>query len=398
MSARIIPGGRGGKVLINQGFKYQKNRVRRETVHWRCWREECRVPLKTNLFDVDDPDARIEIEGNLPQHTHAAEDEMIAKSVIKSALNESVREDPSIPIKRVYDSIVRTVHQGGGDRDCIPQFHNVRSAMTRARQEHVPNIPHSVDEVRIEGTWNETWSGDEYLLHQDNDWGILIFSTEEDLTNLRKCQDIYMDGTFRTCPAPYKQYFSVHGKFRNRVLLFCSCLMTSKTIGQYRQVLQTLKTRVRQITGHRWRPVRVVCDFEQALIGAIHTELPLVQVNGCYFHFTQALWRKVQSLGLTTNYRQNDNLRKCIRKVMSVGYLPLLLVRQNFNTLRQSRRTRRLVRRFPALADFLRYFQMNFLDGNFPPMMWNVFDRDMDTRSNNHVESKLNIYSHIYNT
>jgi hypothetical protein len=51
--------------------------------------------------------------------------------------------------------------------------------MTRATQEFVPNIPHSVDDVVIEETWGETWSGDDYLLHHDNDWGILIFATTE---------------------------------------------------------------------------------------------------------------------------------------------------------------------------------------------------------------------------
>jgi hypothetical protein len=106
--------------------------------------------------------------------------------------------------------------------------------MTRARQAFVPNIPHRVDDVGIEDTWGETWSGDDYLLHQDNDWGILIFATTENLRCLRKCADVYMDGTFRTCSAPYSQFFAIHGKYRNRVILFASCLTTGKNIGQYK--------------------------------------------------------------------------------------------------------------------------------------------------------------------
>jgi hypothetical protein len=31
-----------------------------------------------------------------------------------------------------------------------------------------------------------------YLLHQDNDWGILIFLTTENLRCLRKCADVYI--------------------------------------------------------------------------------------------------------------------------------------------------------------------------------------------------------------
>ena len=98
---------------------------------------------------------------------------------MKSKLVETVKQDPSVPIKRVYNTVVRCHQQGGGDVESIPRFSNIRSAMTRATQEFVPNIPHSVDDVVIEETWGETWSGDDYLLHHDNDWGILIFATTE---------------------------------------------------------------------------------------------------------------------------------------------------------------------------------------------------------------------------
>ena len=74
---------------------------------------------------------------------------------------------------------------------------------------------------------------------------------------------------------------------------------------------------------------------------------------------------------------------------MAIGYLPLLLVRQNFNILRNANNTRRLVRRFPALNDFLVYVQRNYFNGNFPLTMWNVFERNMDNRSNNVVEVSL---------
>ena len=62
----------------------------------------------------------------------------------------------------------------------------------------------------------------------------------------------------------------------------------------------------------------------------------------------------------------NARLRKCVRKVMAIGYLLLFLVKQNFNILRNANNTRRLVRRFPALNDFLVYVQRNYFDGNFP--------------------------------
>jgi hypothetical protein len=61
--------------------------------------------------------------------------------------------------------------------------------MTRARLEHVPAVPHDIND----GLWKWTWSEDRFLLYKDNDWGILIYATNENLENLRQCSDIYCD-------------------------------------------------------------------------------------------------------------------------------------------------------------------------------------------------------------
>ena len=104
-----------------------------------------------------------------------------------------------------------------------------------------------------------------------------------------------------------------------------------------------------------WRPRRVVCDFEQVLIAAVETEFCHTQISGCYFHFCQNLWWKVQNLGLAADYWRHRRLKKCIRKVMAIGYLPLAVVRQNLQLLRTSRSTVRLCSRHHELQDFLNY-------------------------------------------
>lgn len=111
MPARLISGSRGGKVLIHQGFKYQNNRIRGDIIYWRCWKEECRAPLKTNLFDLEDQNANINVLSE-PEHTHVHEDVQITRSEIKNRLVQKVKQDPSLPIKRIYDSVVREHGQG----------------------------------------------------------------------------------------------------------------------------------------------------------------------------------------------------------------------------------------------------------------------------------------------
>ena len=289
---------RGGKVLIFDGYQYKKkHRQRNESIYWRCWRIECRANLKTNIFDINDPQAIIRIfEHN--EHTHESDETSIYRSETLNALKDAIMEDQTVPIKRVYNRVSRVMNRGGGDRGRIPEFHRVRTSMTRARLEQVPAVPHTIDDVSILGGWRKTWAGDTFFLHRNNDCGILMFATDEELKCLQKCFEVYIDGTFRTCPRPYEQYVTIYGKYRNRVLCFVNCLMTGRQVGQYRQVLQSVKAQVRRASGHRWRPTMVISDYEQAILSAVETELPNARISGCYFHFGQNLWRKVQSLGI----------------------------------------------------------------------------------------------------
>ena len=76
---------------------------------------------------------------------------------------------------------------------------------------------------------------------------------------------------------------------------------------------------------------------------------------------------------------------------MAIGYLPVALVRHNFHELAGSNSTQRLVAGYPALQEFIQYLENNYINGVFTVQMWNVFNRDNDTRTNNHVEGKYNL-------
>ena len=309
---------------------------------------------------------------------------MITAGAISSEMTEAVRNDPSKPLKRIFNETILHVDA----EEDIPEYHNIRSKLSRFRASLLPPIPENVDDVMLDGEWVNTWEGTQFLSHQDNDWGILVFATRQNYKNLRKCREIYIDGTFKTCPAPYMQFVTIHGNYHGRVLPFVMALLTGKMVGQYRELLSHVKNRVRQITGHRLRPERVISDFELAILLAVQAELRFSQVCGCYFHFCKSLWRRVQELGLAGTYARQRHLRRFIRKIMALGYLPLALVRHNFRALTNTNATTRLMQRYPALRDFIVYVRQNYLDGNYPPTMWNVFTRTNDNRTNNHVEGK----------
>jgi hypothetical protein len=316
-------------------------------------------------------------------HNHQPDTELVAEQDVAAAMVERIEDDPTKPIKRVYDEVII---DHDGDDDDLPEFSRVRSRLNRKRASMLPPIPGDVDDVDIMAEWAETWSGGRFLSYQDNQWGLLIFATDDNFRRLQRCQDIYIDGTFKTCPAPYGQFVTIHGLYHDRAIPFIMCLMEGRTVGHYRQLLQHVKRSVRRVSGHQLQPRRVICDFELALKNAIETELPRSRISGCYFHFCQSLWRKVQELGLSRAYTRRRRVKKCIRKCMALGHLPLPLVRNNFRLLTTARETRRLVRRYPALQEFFQYVERNYINGQFEPRMWNVFERTNDNRTNNYVE------------
>ena len=350
--------------------------------------------MQTSAFNMQEDGPQITII-NVPDHDHRPDIDVIAAGTLTERMKAAIVDDPTKPVKRVYDEIAIAY---SGDDEHVPEFRTVRSQLNRQRASLCPPIPRSVDQVRVEDSWARTWDGADFLSHQDNDWGILIFSTGRNYSKLRRCTDIYMDGTFKSCPKPCMQFFTIHGNYHGRVVPLVMRLMTGKTVGQYREVLAHVKEKVRRLTRHRWSPRCIVTDFESSLLLAIETELPDSQSSACYFHFCQSLWRRVQHLGLKTPYQRSRGLKKCIRKFMAIGYLPIPLVRMNFRLLVNDRQTVRLRRRFPALTEFIQYMENNYIGegAQFRTQLWNVFDRTSDNRTNNFVEGELGFKQQVF--
>ena len=76
--------------------------------------------------------------------------------------------------------------------------------------------------------------------------------------------------------------------------------------------------------------------------------------------------------------------------------LPPNLARVHFMGLKNEQTTLALCQQIPALNRLFYYFERTYLTNGqgFPIRMWNVFHRDMDTRTNNAMES----FHHKWNT
>jgi len=72
----------------------------------------------------------------------------------------------------------------------------------------------------------------------------------------------------------------------------------------------------------QFQPTQVIADFEETPAAALrNVYCDQLTVSGCWFHYTQALIKRLRNLGLTDAYRNDEETQTTIRCLLS---LPLL--------------------------------------------------------------------------
>ncbi|XP_078343061.1 uncharacterized protein LOC144628821 [Oculina patagonica] len=118
--------------------------------------------------------------------------------------------------------------------------------------------------------------------------------------------------------------------------------------------------------------------FEKALWNCLKEVLPDVTVKGCVFHWTQALWRKIQDLGLQASYQSDDGTFKYLRKIMALPFLPASEIPAMFTRLKVEATTE-------PLQKFVEYVDNTWIQSTtWPPSCWSVYKKQI--RTNNDVE------------
>jgi hypothetical protein len=79
------------------------------------------------------------------------------------------------------------------------------------------------------------------------------------------------------------------------------------------------------------RPIRVTVDYEKAQMNAF--ESMGAEIHGCYFHFTQSLFRKIQELGMAARYVQDNAYLQLCKAFSALAFVPIEDVREAYEKL-----------------------------------------------------------------
>lgn len=128
-------------------------------------------------------------------------------------------------------------------------------------------------------------------------------------------------------------------------------------------------------------------DYEEPMAAAFEENFPAARIAGCHFHYAQAVFRKVGSLGLRGLFGSCETFRGWIRSVMALPLLPAGRIRTGAAELLGQKKTalgavtyrdRSRIRKFES------YIQ-NFWLGRVGPERMSVYS--LRHRTNNITES-----------
>lgn len=350
-----------------------------ETIqYWTCERKVC---CRAKIHVSNDRIIR-----HVGEHTHGPNvDAVKANTLINDMVKQA--ETTQNSTRNIISSAVST--QEDGVLASLPSKSTISRRIQRARRRvnPCPPIPTARNGFSIPDSYTITTDGRRFLMYDsgvDDHERILIYSSDEHMDAMVRNTNWFIDGTFKCAPEIFYQVFTIHVLIAGNIIPVLYALLPNKQCGTYDRLFTAINA-MRQFD-----PTTVMSDFEMASINAVQANYPRASITGCFFHFSQCIYRKVQEFGLQTDYRDPD-FRLFIRMLAALAFVPTDRVIESFDTLLESHS--------PSTAQrVIDYFEDTFIgrplrrNGRREPIiarnLWNVNSRvdDVLPRTNNSVE------------
>ncbi|CAF4155088.1 unnamed protein product [Rotaria magnacalcarata] len=190
-------------------------------------------------------------------------------------------------------------------------------------------------------------------------------------------ETIYMDGTFSKASSHFVQIYIIHGIKHGACVPCLFALMVNKKAATYRQLFSELKNLALD-RNKNFLPKLFVTDFESGVIPVLKADFPSSKHYGCYFHYTQCIFRNLKQLGMQSKYVSDESVRGLCKKLMALAMMPENTVLSAYDEINKD------AQMLPdsPMKPLLNYFEKNWLSN---VDMWNVYAAE--SRTNNICEA-----------
>ena len=302
------------KLISSDGYSFCKQKSTSKTVWWTCSvrnkKHRCKAIVKQH-GDVFEP-------GN-HDHDHGPLPDALMSTYVKREVKEEAAKKIFTSAAELADAAVKRHYERNTPTEALPRLRNLAKAANRWRQKRRPKEPKGLKFELDKDFIPEGFLKSDVKVGKKRH---VVFATNEQYDVLSLSKNWYADGTFKVIKKPFKQLFSIHAFVKGedgktKQVPLCFAVMSRRKARDYKAVLRAVKKKLPDLNVKS-----VTLDFEKAMWIAFREVFPDIKIYGCMFHWSQAVYRKIQNIGLARDYRKKRDVRKYLKKLMSIPYLP----------------------------------------------------------------------------
>ena len=136
---------------------------------------------------------------------------------------------------------------------------------------------------------------------------IILFSTTSQLQRLARSSTFCMDGTFKITPNPWSQVAIISAQISiDTWVPIAFALLPDKKLDTYIHFFNLLKTALtkRDLT---LAAQHFMADFEVNIRKSAKSTWPDLEIHGCQFHFSKALWKRIRRNKMKPYYSDGNS-------------------------------------------------------------------------------------------
>jgi hypothetical protein len=349
--ADITKSNRGKDILIIEGFTFYQSftKADKTSIYWKCteYRKfKCPGRCTTKNMDV------IQHNNN---HNHIPDNSDIKARKILVDMKKLATES-QISTQNIIAKCVENVEQSVASKLPATILMKRTIQKTRKNTSGSPPEPMNLTQLIIPDHYQKTANGDKLLFYDSGleEDRILIFTTDNFLNHLAQSNHWYADGTFKVVPKLFNQLFTIHALNYQTVIPTIYALMPNRRSEIYIKVLEAIKNLKPDLN-----PKSIMTDFELSSIKAFNNSFPRAANKGCFFHFTQSIWRKIQQNNdLCKRYKEDSEFASNLKQLTALAFVPVADVIISFVTLTD---TEFFSKESQLIDEFVAYFEATYI-------------------------------------
>lgn len=382
MDYEKISSQRKGYIIIKDGFLYNFDRILNNQERYRC-----RVRTCPCLLYIDEN--KLNIVNN---HSHSEQTDEINKlkinlNIKKRAIETSERISQIVTNETKYlcNEVLSKSIKIDSMKKNISRVRNKFNGIFVAKFVEIP------DQLR------KDYQGNDFFIYDsghEDESRFVIFSSFFKKLFIEKAKVWVIDGTFRTSPSNFYQILTVQFYIFNKCFPGFYILMNNKKEFNYLKAFNYIKQKF------LLNPTTIITDFESTISNSFKLVFPLSTNYFCYFHYSQAIYRRINTLGLKKTIKNDIIFKKLLNMIFFLPFFPIERILNAYKAIKEQY----LHYNDDRINSLLSYFEKNFvglkIDGSYiaPKYSiesWNVYYRTLNNipRTTNNVEAWNRVFN-----